>query len=157
VRAWLAHCKDYKVALLFPQLTRRLPALSDPAAVLVDDRLGWTADTFTLRGAFGKLGYQRGAAEDGGVFMEYTKDVGAAGLQVRIEFSGNALPEENLPAALKTLAFVRLGEQVAYGMPGGVALGKVPPVLLAEAYADYHAVAAACQGFDPDWERKMPW
>jgi len=33
----------------------------------------------------------------------------------------------------------------------------VPPVLLAEAYADYLAVAEACAGFDAGWEKKMPW
>ncbi|MFC5460347.1 DUF4132 domain-containing protein [Massilia niabensis] len=159
VRAWLAHFKDYKVAPLFSQLTRRGPVLADPAAQEIDDRLGWTSDTFTLRGAFNKLGYQRGSAEDGGVFMEYTRDFANAGLQVRIEFSGSSLPEENMPAALKTLEFVRIGTGRGFGMHrgGSVALGKVPPVLLAEAYCDYHAVAAACQGFDPDWERKMPW
>jgi hypothetical protein len=36
-------------------------------------------------------------------------------------------------------------------------LNKVPPVLLAEAYADYLAVAEACAGFDVDWEKKMRW
>jgi hypothetical protein len=152
VRAWLAHFKDYKVTPLFAQLTRRAPALPDPAAERIDDRLGWTSDTFTLRGAFGKLGYARGSAEEGGVFFEYFKDFTSAGLRVRIEFSGSSLPEENMPAALKTLGFVRLG-----GRGGDVVLGKVPPVLLAEAWGDYHAVAAACQGYDPDWERKMPW
>ena len=153
VRAWLAHFKDYKVTPLFAQLTRRAPALPDPAAERIDDRLGWTGDTFTLRGAFGKLGYARGSAEDGGVFFEYCKDFTSVGLRVHIEFSGSSLPEENMPAALKTLGFVRLGN----GRGGDVALGKVPPVLLAETWGDYHAVAAACQGYDPDWERKMPW
>lgn len=159
IKPWLAHFKDYKVTPLFPQLARRSPQLADPAAEAIGDRLGWTSDTFTLRGAFNKLGYQRGSAEDGGVFMEYTRDFASVGLQVRIEFSGSALPEENMPAALKTLGFVRIGTARGFGThPGGsVALGKVPPVLLAEAYGDYHAVAAACQGFDPDWERKMPW
>jgi hypothetical protein len=154
VRAWLAHFKDYKVTPLFAQLTRGGPALADPSAELIEDRLGWTSDTFTLRGAFGKLGYQRGSAVDGGVFMEYTKDFASAGLRVRIEFSGSSLPEENMPAALKTLGFECIR---GARMGSAVALGKVPPVLLAEAWGDYHAVAAACQGFDPDWERKMPW
>jgi hypothetical protein len=59
-----------------------------------------------------------------------------------------------MPAALKTLGFECIR---GARMGSAVALGKVPPVLLAEAWGDYHAVAAACQGFDPDWERKMPW
>jgi hypothetical protein len=159
IGAWLAHCKDYKLTPLFAQMARRAPVLADPDAELIDDRLGWTADTFTLRGAFNKLGYGRGSAEDGGVFMEYTKDFTSMGIQVRIEFSGSYLPEEKLPAALKTLAFVRTGgaRGYGYGHTGTVQLSKVPPVLLAEAWGDYHAVAAACHGFDPDWARKMPW
>lgn len=165
VRAWQAHLKDYKVTPLFAQLARRKPALANPEADLIDDRLGWTSDTFTLRGAFAKQGYARGAAEDGGLFFEYTKDFAGAGLQVRIEFSGNSLPEDNIPAALKSLSFMRLGTPGGFGFDyrsgaggsGGVPLSKVPPVLLAEAYGDYHAVAAATQGFDPDWQRKMPW
>ena len=157
VKAWQAHFKDYKLTPLFAQLARRAPPKAvmeaDPTAEGIADRLGWISDTFTLRGAFGKLGYARGSAEDGGVFFEYVKDFSSLGIQVRIEFSGSALPEENMPAALKTLGFVRFGT----GVHGSLPLSKVPPVLLAEAYGDYHAVAAACQGFDPEWERKMPW
>jgi len=155
VHAWQAHFKDYKVTPLFAQLARPAPAVD--AAMLagdtIDDRLGWTGDTFTLRTAFGKLGYVRGATGERGVFRDYTRDFTGAGLRVRIAFSGSALPEEKVPAALTTLGFVRLGA------PSGraVALDQVPPVLLAEAWHDYHAVAAACRGFDPDWERKMPW
>ena len=154
-RAWLAHFKDYKVTPLFAQWTRPAPAL-EPAVLagsVVDARLGWMSDTFALRTVFGKLGYARGAAGERGVFCEYTRDFTGAGLRVRIGFSGSALSEEKVPAALTTLGFVRLGA------PGqrAVALAEVPPVLLAEAWHDYHAVAAACQGFDPQWQGKMPW
>jgi hypothetical protein len=154
VKAWQAHLKDYKVAPLFAQLSRHAPPAFGPAADEIGDRLGWTSDAFTLRGAFAKLGYQRGQAEDGGVFFEYVKDFTSIGMRVSIEFSGNALPEENVPAALKRLAFQHTtsGSHFAPSIP----LRDVPPVLLAEAYADYHTVAAACH-FDPEWERKMPW
>lgn len=154
--AWVAHFKDYKLAPLFAQMTRALPALPEQRGEeVIADRLGWISDTFTLRSAFNKLGYQRGQGEDGGVFFEYRKDFASAGIGVRIEFSGNALPEENLPAALKTLGFYSLDTQ-RYG-EYTIKLDKVPRVLLAEAYGDYHAVAAACTGFDPEWEKKMPW
>lgn len=152
---WLAHFKDYKLNSLFAQMTRPLPPQGARASDAIDDRLGWTSDTFTLRGAFGKLGYQRGQGEDGGVFFEYHKDFASAGIRACIAFSGNALPEENLPAALKSLAFYGLG--AARYSPTPLALARVPPVLLAEAYGDYHAVAGACAGFDPEWEKKMPW
>lgn len=154
--AWTAHFKDYKLKPLFAQMSR--PAAPAPVAgqpERINDREGWTSDTFTLRGAFNKLGYQRGQGEDGGIFYEYRKDFTSAGMGVAIDFSGSALPEENMPAALKGLSF--------YGLDRGrydyssIALAEVPPVLLAEAYGDYHAIAAACAGFDPDWKKKMPW
>ena len=152
LRAWQAHFKDYKVTPLFAQLARALPPF-DPGARLVDDRLGWTSDTFTLRNAFGKLGYQRGAAVDGGVFFEYTKDFAAIGIRACIEFSGSQLPETNMAAALKGLSFLPLAARAGHGP---LQLDKVPAILLAEAWGDYHA-AAAGSAFDPDWERKMPW
>jgi hypothetical protein len=150
-KAWLTHFKDYKVTPLFGQLQRQGPQ-ADLLAQSMSDRLGWVSDTYTLRGIFNKLGYQRGQAEDGGVFFEYKKDFTSAGIRVCIEFSGSSLPEENLPAALKGLSFTS-----CQGYTRIIAAESVPPVLLAEAYADYHAVAAACSGYDPEWERKMPW
>lgn len=152
---WLAHFKDYKLSALFAQMTRPLPPIPQDGTAAIADRLGWTSDAFTLRGTFGKLGYQRAAGEDGGVFFAYEKDFASAGIRACIEFSGNALPEENLPAALKSLVFYNTGAVRYASTP--LALAKVAPVLLAEAYGDYHAVAAACAGFDPDWEKKMPW
>jgi hypothetical protein len=158
--AWVRHFKDYKLAPLFPQMTRTPPAVafkddkgSDVRAIA--DRLGWISDTFTLRGTFTKLGYQRSQAEDGGFFCQYTKEFGSVGVRVVMDFSGNTLPEENVPAALKTLSFedMRVRSWSDRAMP----LAAVPPVLLAEAYADYLAVAQACAGFDAGWEKKMPW
>ncbi|MNV86539.1 hypothetical protein D3C71_1805820 [compost metagenome] len=72
-----------------------------------------------------------------------------------IDFSGNVLPEKNVPAALKGLWFenTRARGRSNPALP----LASVPPVLLAEAYADYLAVAQACTGFNADWEKKMPW
>jgi hypothetical protein len=165
--AWIAHLKDYKVTPLFAQMTRKLPDLAvlQAGAARVDyagnpvheiaDRLGWLSDSFTLRGALTKLGYQRAPAEDGGFFYQYTKDFGSAAVRVAIEFSGNTLPEENVTAALKTLSFEKLNTR-SYNQRS-IALKDVPPVLLAEAYADYHTAAAACSGFDAAWEKKIPW
>ena len=158
--AWNKHFKDYKLAPLFAQMTRKPPAIAfaddkgHPVSE-INDRLGWVSDTFTLRGSFAKLGYQRAQAEDGGFFYQYTKEFSSAGVRVAIDFSGNTLPEENVPAALKTLGFEDTRAR-GYG-DRALPLSSVPPVLLAEAYADYLAVAQACAGFDADWEKKMPW
>lgn len=157
---WIAHFKDYKIAPLFPQMARTTPSLAfrdDKGREVqeINDHLGWMSDTFTLRGAFNKLGYQRSQAEDGGFFDHYFKEFPSVGVRVAIDFSGNCLPEENLPAALKSLLF----EDMTIRSWGdrSIPLAKVPPVLLAEAYADYLTVAQACSGFDADWEKKMPW
>ncbi|MFC4160659.1 DUF4132 domain-containing protein [Chitinimonas lacunae] len=155
VKAWLRHFKDYKLKPLFPQLNRSLPELSDPRGQTIKDRQGWLSDAFTLRGHFNKLCYLRGEAWDGGFFCQYYKPFQAAGLRAVIEFSGNCLPEENVTAALKALYFERLDDH-AY-QPDKVVLAEVPPVLLAEVYADYHQLADACAGFEPDWEKKTPW
>ncbi|MCB1627899.1 MAG: DUF4132 domain-containing protein, partial [Xanthomonadales bacterium] len=150
---WQRHLRDYKIKPLFPQLARPLPPDAGSDAVAINDREGWSADTFGFRGAFTKLGYQRAQAEDGGFFYEYGKSFVSAGIRVVIEFTGNTLPEENVAASLKQLCFRALAAgELSDGMP----LGEVPPVLLAEAWADYHKVAA-CGAFDPHWESNSPW
>jgi len=155
--SWVEHLKDYKVKPLFEQMTRPLPDLpkGTDGEQAISDRLGWMTDTFTLRGAFTRLGYQRAQAEDGGFFYCYRKDFASAGIRVVIEFTGNTLPEENVAAALKTLSFEQLGVRGYYDRR--LEPASVPPVLLAEAHADYLTVAGACAGFDPEWEKKTPW
>jgi len=152
--AWQRHLKDYRIKPLFGQLQRALPADGVKAGDDIADRLGWVSDTYTLRSAFGQLGYQRAPAEEGAIFDAYFKEFDAAGLRVVIGFSGNALPEENLPAALTRLRFERLRGPFNERQ---VRPGQVPPVLLAEAYGDYLEIAGRCKGFDASWQSKMPW
>ena len=159
-KAWGKHFKDYKLTPLFAQMTRESPAIAFKDAKgfdvkAINDHEGWVSDSFTLRGAFTKLGYQRAQAEDGGFFYEYTKEFPSVGIRVVMEFSGNTLPEENVTAALKALRFDD-ARQRGWG-DKALALAAVPPVLLTEAYADYLTVAKACGGYDADWEKKMPW
>ncbi|KAF1072120.1 MAG: hypothetical protein GAK45_00298 [Pseudomonas citronellolis] len=156
--AWVAHFKDYKLKPLFAQMTRTLPAVDENTRQRgqeIVDRQGWMSDTFTLRGVLTKLGYQRAAAEDGGFFDHYLKNFSSLSLRVCISFSGNVLPEENVPAALKALSYERIGRH--RHTSEALALKDIPPVLLAESYADYHAAADACSGFDEQWEKKTPW
>lgn len=154
IAAWRGHLADYAVQSPFDQLGRDLPQL-DPdqaGARAISDREGWMIETFKLRGAAGKLGWQRGPAQDGGWFLTYEKTYREAGLQVEIEFTGSPLPEENRPAALQSLSFRKLR-----GSGGGgtaVALRDVPPVLLAECWRDYHDIAAKGTGFDVLWNKK---
>ena len=54
---------------------------------------------------------------------------------------------------MTALTFERTGR----GSGRGTArIADLPPVLVAEAYRDYVAVAEA-GSFDPDWERKSQW
>jgi hypothetical protein len=70
---------------------------------------------------------------------------------VEIEFTGSPLPEENQNGALVSLSFRKLR-----GTSGGalIALGEVPPVLLAESWRDLHDIAAKGTGLDPEWKKK---
>jgi hypothetical protein len=117
----------------------------------ISDRLGWVSDAFTIRGAASKLGWERGQAEDGGWFHEYTKRFGAADLVAVIACTGNGLPEENRAAAVKTLSFRKTGRGY-----GAVKLKDVPPVLLSECWNDYHGFAAKAK-FDENWEKTCGW
>lgn len=157
--AWRTHLRDYRVASLFDQLGNLPPDVAlrserDEPVHAVDDHLGWVTDTFTIRGALTKRGYQRDQAEDGGWFYRYFKDFDSTGLRAVVEFTGSTLPEENIAAAVKVLVFedTRSRSWNARSRP----LEEVPRVLLAETYADYRAVAAA-GAFDPQWEKVTAW
>lgn len=153
-KAWMTHFKDYKVKFLFSQMEHKIPEL-DLKLTEIEDRKGWITDTFTLRGILTKMGYQRGPAEDGGSFSHYYKFFSSLNYYVNIGFSGSYVPEENIPAVLFDLSFEK--NQQDYWDRNNVELKDVPPILLAESYADYLKVAEACAGFDPEWEKKTPW
>ena len=120
---------------------------------VIDDRLGWLTDSFTLRSVLTKLGYGRDDIEDGGCFYGYHKCFSSLNIYINIEFSGSMLPEENIPAVLYNLYF---SNKKGF-KDKAIALDKLPKVLLAEGYANYIAVANACNGFDPNWKDKLIW
>lgn len=153
VAAWRQHLADYAVEPPFDQLGRDLPVLdvTQAKATTITDREGWMIESFKLRGAATKLGYQRGAAEDGGWFYTYDKQFRDAGVMVVIEFTGSPLPEENQTSALISLSFRRLRGATA---GGPMLLSEVPPVLLAESWRDFHDIADKGAGLDPDWKKK---
>jgi hypothetical protein len=154
--AWKQHFADYEIKPLFEQFGRPLLRIGqgDARKTEIEDRKGWVTDTFTIRGAAAKLGYERGAPLDGGFFNEYRKSFQSAGLTAVIEFTGNSLPEANVAAALIKLHFQEIA---GLSQPGiTVALGQVPPVLLSECWNDYHAMAAKA-AYDPEWEKKSLW
>ena len=103
-----------------------------------------------------KLGYQRGSVEDAGFYNCYYKYFSGLDLSVIINFSGNCVPEENVTVALLALVFEK-GRQRGLSRHE-LPIKDIPPILLAESYADYLKIAEACTiGFSSDWEKKLPW
>ena len=150
---WQTHIKDYKVNPLFEQFSDPLPDMSKFEAGVIDDRLGWLTDSFTLRSVLTKLGYGRDDIEFHGSFYGYHKYFSSLNIYINIEFSGSMVPEENIPVVLYYLYFSN-----KKGLKdSAIALDKLPKVLLAEGYANYMAVANASSGFDPNWEDKSIW
>ncbi|OCG08643.1 DUF4132 domain-containing protein [Gilliamella apicola] len=153
IAQWQTHLKDYKVNPLFEQFSDPLPDMSKFEAGVIDDRLGWLTDSFTLRSVLTKLGYGRDDIEFHGSFYGYHKYFSSLNIYINIEFSGSMVPEENIPVILYYLYFSN-----KKGLKdSAIALDKLPKVLLAEGYANYMAVANASSGFDPNWEDKSIW
>jgi hypothetical protein len=146
---WMKHFEDYGVAPLFQQFGKGTYTLPDERreASALSDFEGHILDAYKLRGAAAKLGYMRGATEDGGRFYAYRKRFQMLGLEAVMAFSGNQLPEENRKVALTTLTFRRSGSEVP--------MGEVPPGLLSECWNDMRSIAAEGSGFDPNWQSKV--
>ena len=146
--AWRAHMADYEATPLFDQLNATLPTIAEGQKVLTDLQ-GHVTDTLTLRGAATSRGYQRGAVMDGGTFDTYIKEFASTNVTAVLSFTGSWVPEENMACAIIGLSFVCQDRAVE--------LAAVPPVLLAECYADYRAMAALGP-FDPQWQKNAsPW
>lgn len=132
---------------LFDQLSATAPRVEEGQEV-VSDHEGHVTDTLAFRGTAAARGYRRGEVLDGGAFDTYAKVFSSAGLTAVLGFTGSWVPEENIPCATTGLSFKR-GDRVP--------LSEVPPVLLAECYADYRALAALGP-YDSDWEKNAsPW
>ncbi|MCL1837908.1 MAG: DUF4132 domain-containing protein [Propionibacteriaceae bacterium] len=144
---WRTNLADYEIEPLFSQFESVTPPTSTNTHK-IEDHLGWLSDSFAIRTRATKRGYSRGYAEDGGWFRDYTKNLPSAEITVIIEFTGSFLPEEQIAAAVERLGFTHKGRE----MP----LSEVPPILLAESYADYAYIAEAGT-FDPQWESKSAY
>lgn len=152
--AWRRHLADYGVTPPFEQFgsERRRLAEGQGGALEITDREGWMIEGLKLRSATTRRGYRRGLQVGSGWFTTYEKPWREAGLVAQIEFTGNLLPEEDRPTALQSLSFRALRGGSAAGRK--LALGDVPPVLLAECWHDLHDIAARGTGFDPEWLQK---
>ena len=158
VAAWQQHLVDYEVKPLFQQLGKGRYTLPEGQgqADLIKDFEGHLIEAFALRGRALKLGYTRGAAEDGGWFHVYEKRFPTLGLQAVVTFTGSPLPEENRTVALISLNFASTAESSGYGHHR-LALAQVPKILLSECYNDLRLMAADGQGHDPEWQKKTAY
>jgi hypothetical protein len=158
VQRWQQHLVDYEITPLFQQIgkgTWELPPGQANAKEVIDFK-GHMLEAFALRGRATKLGYQRGAAEDGGWFHVYEKRFATLGLAAILEFTGNSLPEENRAVALLRLTYSSTNVENPWER-SEIPLGRVPKVLLSECYNDARLMAGEGTGFDPDWEKKSAY
>ena len=156
---WTDHFHDYEISPLFFQLGRDCYRLKEGKRdeTEIADFEGYLIEAFILRGQASKFGYTRGAAEDGGWFYTYKKTFPGLSLEALIEFSGNPLPEENRTVALKSLYFIKKGEDNYFYEGNRLALGEVPSVLLSECWNDMKLIADKGSGFDESWDDKVEW
>jgi hypothetical protein len=154
---WQQHLADYEVVPVFQQLGKGSYVLPEGRAQsdAMMDFEGHMLDAFSLRGRAGKLGYVRGATEDGGWFYAYEKRYPTLGITATLEFTGNPLPEENRKIALTRMSF-RPNDGDG-GMRANLPLSRIPKVLLSECYNDLRLVAADGSGFDADWQKKSEY
>ncbi|MBI3925653.1 MAG: DUF4132 domain-containing protein [Armatimonadetes bacterium] len=150
--AWRAHLADYEVEPLFVQFQVEVYRLDESRRMETElnDFQGHVLEAYRLRGRAAALGYSRGAAEDGAWFYTYHKRFVELGLEAILEFTGNALPEENRTVALTALSFAPTAES---GYGAKLPLGEVPPVLLSECWNAMRRLAAEGSGFSPEWEK----
>lgn len=141
--AWRIQLADYQLIPLFAQLGRSCQS-KPPAEPEGMSFTGHLLDSFRLRNRALALGYQRGSAEDGGVFFEYRKTLVSSGWVIRLEFTGSQLPETSHPVALQSLGFEFQARPVGWS--------EVPPVLYSESLADLEEIAREGSGFDPNWQ-----
>jgi hypothetical protein len=136
----------------------RQAAFTLPAALKdeteITEFLGHIVKAFALRNRLTRLGYTRGAAQDGGWFFDYHKTFPGLGIGAKIEFTGNGMPETDRIVALQRLSFTRKTAGDATISREEIPLRELPPVLLAECWNDIRAAAAEGSGFAIDWEKQ---
>ena len=135
VEAWRAHLADYQVDPLFDQFSAPAPDV-DAGQTAIQDGAGRCVVARDLRRAAQARGYERASTRYR--YRELTKDFPDLGLRSVIDLDGADAWDEGQTTTTGTLTLRRAGRPVP--------LDQVPPVLLAECYADYRAVAEAVPG-----------
>ena len=126
---WQEHLADYEITPLFDQFSARAPQVGQGQRG-IDDGAGRRVIARDLR----KRAKARGYEPDSNIhwYTTFLKDFPVAGLCSVIDFSGADVWSEDQVVTTGPLNLV----SGRWAMP----LEDAPPVLLAECYADYHAV-----------------
>ncbi|MCJ8313404.1 MAG: DUF4132 domain-containing protein [Pseudomonadales bacterium] len=158
IKAWSKTLKEEKIIQPFKQLALPNHKLNkyDLENTKLNYHLGWVTDTFVVRSVLTKLGYKHGEAEDAGFFTHYFKDFEALNIRVIIEFSGNHLPEENIPAIVHHIAFVNPNKRGWIEESEHIKISDVQRSLVLEVMKDYEALAKKAH-FDENWKSISPW
>jgi Domain of unknown function (DUF4132) len=147
-QAWNAHLSDYEVVPPFAQFWTGLYSIpADLQVTDLNDFHNHTLEAFHLRGRATKRGYNRGSTGDGGYFGTYHKTFSSVGIEAVIDFSGNSLPEENIPVQIYGLFFHKPGDRgvrEVYDLSDytKLPLQSVPPVLLQECWNDLRHIVS---------------
>ena len=128
VTSWRAHLADYEIEPLFDQFSARAPDVT-AGQTKVRDGEGLLIDARELRRAAEARGYAR--SSNIYLYSTFLKDFPDMGLRSVIDFAGAYVPEDEMTTT-GALSLCRGRREVP--------LDRVPPVLLAECYADYRAV-----------------
>lgn len=145
-KQWQVHLKDYKVTPLFDQFANPLPKSQWIDDGIVNNYTGWLTDAFTIRNVLTKRGYKHDYIEDSECLDYYCKYYSNLNLYTIIQFSGNYISQDNISVERYYLSF---RQKRVYTKPK-IDANNIPPVLLAESFADYMAVANASSKFDSD-------
>ena len=129
VAGWQEHLADYEITPLFDQFSARAPQVGQGQRG-INDGVGRRVVARDLR----KRAKARGYEPDSNIhwYTTFLKDFPVAGLCSVIDFSGADVWSEDQVVTTGPLSLV----SGRLAMP----LEDAPPVLLAECYADYHAV-----------------
>ena len=128
VMSWRDHLADYEIEPLFDQFSARAPDVT-AGQTKVRDGEGLLIDARELRRAAEARGYAR--SSNIYRYSTFLKDFPDMGLRSVIDFAGAYVPEDEMTTT-GALSLCRGRREVP--------LDRVPPVLLAECYADYRAV-----------------
>jgi hypothetical protein len=161
-RLWRQHLKDYEIEPLFEQFRESDFIITAERLEQrgIKDYEGYLINSFKLRSHMNRLGYTRGAAEDGGWFYTYHKNFPGLKRQAVIEFTGNVLPEENRTVGLMQLYFIEIQEdhqnEYAYAHRP-LKLSEIPAVMVMECANDLKLLADEGSGYDDEWEKKTEY